>query len=256
MFDSGVGGLSILGAVHRRLPAATIRYVADSAYAPYGEQPETLIRDRAERITTHLVAVGARVIVVACNTATAVAIEALRAAHPRCSFVGVEPAVRPAVAASRNGHIGILATAATLRSERFKALVSRECGACQVHLQACSGLAAAIEQGRLDAPDVLALVERYAQPLREAGVDVVALGCTHYAFVRSAIEGVLGPEVQVVDTSRAVAAQVERLCNGLGQASAPGACLLASTGEPQSLQRFVTQWLDFEVHVAPQTLSV
>jgi len=256
MFDSGVGGLSILAAVHRRLPAATIRYVADSAHAPYGEQPESLIRDRAERVTAHLVAAGASVIVVACNTATAVAIETLREAHPRCSFVGVEPGVRPAVAASRNGHIGIMATAATLRSERFKALVSRECGACHAHLQACSGLAAAIEHGRLDAPELLELVERCAKPLREAGVDVVALGCTHYPFVRGAIERVLGPEVRVLDTGNAVAAQVARLWKSPGRAGgATGTCLLATTGEPESLLRFATRWLDVEVQVAPHALS-
>lgn len=256
MFDSGVGGLSILAAVHRRLPAATIRYVADSAHAPYGEQPESLIRDRAERVTAHLVAAGARIIVVACNTATALAIDTLRAAHPGCSFVGVEPGVRPAVAASRNGHIGIMATAATLRSERFKALVSRECGACHVHLQACSGLAAAIEHGRLDAPELLALVERCAKPLREAGVDVVALGCTHYPFLRGAIERVLGPEVRVLDTGSAVAAQVARLWKSPGRAGAPQTCLLATTGEPESLLRFATRWLDVEVQVAPHALSV
>ncbi|TXC65920.1 glutamate racemase [Piscinibacter aquaticus] len=180
MFDSGVGGLSILRAVRERLPYAPLRYVADSAFAPYGERSDAEILDRCLRITEHLLALGARVIVVACNTATAVAIDALRARHPTVRFVGIEPGVRPAVSASRTRRIGVMATSATLRSERIAALLRRDASDCRVHLQACRGLAAAIERGRRDDAELRALVELHAGAVRTAGVDTVALGCTHY----------------------------------------------------------------------------
>ena len=252
VFDSGVGGLSVLRAIRRRLPSAPLHYLADSAHAPYGEKSPAFIRDRSERIAARLVAHGARVIVVACNTATAVAIDELRRRWPACSFVGVEPGVRPAVAASRNRHAGVMATDATLRSDRFRALVARESDDCTVHLQACTGLAAAIEQRDLDDPVLLDLVHRHTSALREAGVDVVALGCTHYAFVRAAIERSLGPGIAVIDTADAVAAQVARVWHAEDGASRHSRCLLETTGEPQRLAQFARRWLDIEVEIAAE----
>lgn len=254
MFDSGVGGLSILQAVRAQLPAAPIRYVADSAHAPYGERSDAEVLDRSQRITAHLLAQGATVIVVACNTATAVAIDALRAAQPRVRFVGVEPGVRPAAAASGKRHIGVMATSATLRSERFRALLRRDAADCRVHLQACRGLAAAIERGRRDDPELLALIAEHAGAVREAGVDAVALGCTHYPFVHPEIARVLGDGVRVVDTSEAVAAQVTRVWSS--DDGAHGACRIETTGDPQRLSAFVAQWLHLQAEIAPRALQV
>lgn len=255
MFDSGVGGLSILAAVREQLPGAPIRYVADSAHAPYGERSDAEILDRCERLVGHLRAAGARLIVVACNTATAIAIEAMREHHPDLPFVGVEPGVRPAVAASRLRRIGVMATTATLRSERFRQLLAREARDCSVHLQACRGLADAIERGRRDDPRLLALVEQHAGAVRDAGVDVVALGCTHYPFVRGQIERVLGDAVRVIDTARAVAAQVDRLWQPETARHAP-TCVIETTGEPARLAEFVATWLGLEAVVQPQPLAI
>jgi glutamate racemase len=256
VFDSGVGGLSVLRAIRRRLPDAALRYVADSAYAPYGERPDADILERAARIAAHLIEHGARVVVVACNTATAVAIDDLRQHWPDLGFVGVEPGVRPAVARSAHRHVGVMATDATLRSERFRALVARESAGCTMHLQACTGLAAAIEQGALDDPQLLGLVRRYSTALRDAGVDVVALGCTHYPFVRKAIEQALGSGVTVIDTADAVAAQVARLWRGDVSLAASPTCLLETTGDPQRLASFARRWLDVDLTVSSTPLAV
>lgn len=256
VFDSGVGGLSVLRAIRLRLPSASLRYVADSAHAPYGEKSTDFIRDRAERIATHLIDQGATVIVVACNTATAVAIDELRRHWPACRFVGVEPGVRPAVAASRIRRVGVMATDATLRSERFRALVAREAGHCTIHLQACSGLAAAIEQREFDEPVLLELVQRHASALREAGVDVVALGCTHYPFVRAAIECSLGAGIAVIDTAAAVAAQVARVWPTEHVAGTRLPCGLETTGDPLRLAQFAGRWLDFDVEIADRPLPL
>lgn len=257
IFDSGVGGLSILAAIRRQLPAAPLRYVADSAHAPYGEQSDAEIRDRASRISDHLIAAGAKVIVIACNTATAAAIDSLRAEHPGIAFVGVEPGVRPAVAVTRTGHVGVLATEATLRSERFASLAARESAGCHLHLQACTGLAAAIEHGQLDDPALHGLLERYAGALRRLDVDVVALGCTHYSFVRGDIERVLGAGVTVIDTGEAVAAQVARVWRHGGERRQELPCLLETTGDPEQLLRFARTWLEgVDLQVAAQRLTV
>jgi glutamate racemase len=255
MFDSGIGGLSILAAVREHLPDAPIRYVADSAHAPYGERSDAEILERCERIVDHLLGAGAGPIVVACNTATAVAIQSLRARYPGASFVGVEPGVRPAAAASRRRRIAVMATTATLRSLRFRELLAREAGDCSIHLQACRGLADAIERGRRDDPALLALIAQHAGVVRDAGVDAVALGCTHYPFVRAEIEEVLGSGVVVIDTAKAVAAQVGRQWRP-GPARALGSCVIETTGEPERLADFVAHWLGLAAEVRPQRLAI
>lgn len=252
LFDSGVGGLSVLAAVRAVLPLATLHYVADSAWAPYGELDTPVIRARALRIAHHLAADGAQLIVVACNTATAAAVEELRAQLAPRPIVGVEPGIRPALASTRNGRVGVMATRATLASDRFRVLLEREAAGRTVHLQACVGLADAIETGALDDPALAALVERHCAALREAGVDAVALGCTHYPFVRAAIERALGPSVAVLDTSAAVAAQVLRVAAALPPLTSPaheGDCLLQTTGDVTRLREFAARWLPFEVRV-------
>jgi glutamate racemase len=257
IFDSGVGGLSVLRALQPRLPHATLHYVADAGHAPYGDRDEAYVRERALRIGRHLVRAGARVVVVACNTATAAAVAALRAALPGVPVVGVEPGIKPAVAATRSGRIGVMATATTLRSARFLALLQTHAGGAEVHLQACHGLATAIETGDLDAPALRERVERHAAPLRDAGVDTVVLGCTHYPLVRGLIEQAFGSTVQVIDTAEAVARRTVEVCAALPAEDAPsGEVFLETTGDADALRTLAARWLPFAcvVSAAPADL--
>ncbi|HEY9028857.1 MAG TPA: glutamate racemase, partial [Burkholderiaceae bacterium] len=182
IFDSGVGGLSVMRAVRAQLPQAELLYAADTAHAPYGDRSEGFIAARSERIAAFLRRQGAQLVVVACNTATAAAVAALRAASPELPIVGVEPGIKPAVAASRAGRVGVLATTRTLASEKFRKLAQAHAGDARLTLQACPGLADAIEGADAQGSGLDALVERYCAPLRGAGVDVAVLGCTHYVF--------------------------------------------------------------------------
>ena len=238
LFDSGVGGLSVLRALRPRCPDAVLHCVADAGQAPYGDRDEAFVRERALRIGRHLAGAGAQILVVACNTATAAAVDALRAAFGTLPVVGIEPGIKPAMALSRNGRIGVMATSTTLRSARFLALLQAHAGSAEVHLQACPGLATAIETGDLDAPPLRALVERHTGPLRAAGVDTVVLGCTHYVFARAAIQACFGDAVGIVDTADAVARRTADLCAGLhvnSGASTSGEVLLETTGDAEPL---------------------
>ena len=208
VFDSGVGGLSVLDALRRRMPHASLRYVGDVAHAPYGERAIDEILARSHRIVAHLVASGTRIVVVACNTATVLGIASLRERWPDVDFIGVEPGVKPAAALTRSGRIAIMATSATARSSRLRHLIAAHAANLQVHIEACPGLASAIESsGRDDAAvrDVLAI---HMANLRSADVDTVVLGCTHYPFVADMVQAMLGPTVTLVDTSSAVAERV------------------------------------------------
>jgi glutamate racemase len=205
VFDSGVGGLSVLRALREQLPGAALHYVADAGHAPYGERSAEHVIERSRRVASHLIDGGAQFLVIACNTATAVAGQLLREAWPQTPIVGVEPGIKPALLATRNGRIGVMATRATLSSEKFKRLAAALATDDALHLRACDGLAAAIEQGPFDTPAMLALVETHCAPLREHRVDTVVLGCTHYSFVRQLIQAAMGEAVQIVDTAEAVA---------------------------------------------------
>ena len=209
VFDSGVGGLSVLRAVRALLPGEALLYVADSAYAPYGDLSPERIRDRAERITRHLVELGAKAIVVACNTATAIAVEHLRA-HFTLPIIAIEPALKPAVSRTRSGTVGVLATAATLASPRYADLLARYGDRAKVMAQACPGLVERVERGEWDDAQTLRLVRQYVEPLVAAGADQLVLGCTHYPFLRPLIEAVAGPAVEVLETGPAVAAELRR----------------------------------------------
>jgi glutamate racemase len=250
VFDSGLGGLSVLRAVHRQLPQAPLRYLADSANAPYGDRSEAFIVERSQRMARHLVAQGAKLLVVACNTATAAAVANLRERWPALPIVGVEPGLKPAVAATRNGRIGVLATTGTLRSEKFRQLLARQGDAVQITAQPCPGLADLIERGALDTPELRAMVERCCAPLREAGVDTVVLGCTHYPFVQHLIADAMGPQVQIIDTADAVARRAVQLWQARGAADAAGDVVpLETTGDVASLQRAAANWLPFSCEV-------
>lgn len=249
VFDSGVGGLSVLRALHRHLPRATLLYAADSGHAPYGERDAAYVIARSRTMAAHLLSQGAQLLVVACNTATAAAIDTLRADHPALPIVGVEPGIKPAIALTRNRRIGVMATHATLASERFQRLVATHADGASLHLQACSGLARAIEWGRPDGAEVIRLVDEHTAPLRAAGVDTVVLGCTHYPFAAAPIAAALGPEVTLVDTADAVARQALRRAAGLSAPGVEATARLWTSGDPDHLRAVAQRWLHFETTV-------
>lgn len=239
VFDSGIGGLSVLREIRAQLPSVDLHYVADSGYAPYGERGEDYVSARSLRIARHLVDHGAVVLVVACNTATAAAVQTLRLTWPRLAVVGVEPGIKPAIAATRNGRIGVLATPGTLASEKFRRLLQSQAGDTRVLPQPCPGLASLIERGDFESPDIRQALHAFCAPLRAAEVDTVVLGCTHYAFVRTMIEAELGPAVRIVDTAEAVARRAAQL---FAEAAVPprpkehGRLRVETTGEPAGVR--------------------
>jgi glutamate racemase len=231
VFDSGVGGLSVAREIRRRLPAESILYFADTAYCPYGGRPLDEIRARSLAIGAELVRRGVKVIVVACNSASGAALEALRAAFT-IPIVGLEPAVKTGVAATRSGRVGVLATAATLQAERFDRLANTFATDVELFPQACPGLVDLVEAGRTRGPEVRQVLEPLLTPLRDAGVDTIVLGCTHYPFLADAVRDVMGSGVSILDSGDAVARQVERvLREGSGlRESGSGAITLLTTG--------------------------
>ncbi|WP_209726116.1 glutamate racemase [Duganella sp. 1411] len=227
VFDSGVGGLSVLRHIRAQLPNEHLMYFADSGHAPYGDKTEQFVVERALAVTAFLLEHGAKALVVACNTATVAAIKAVRARYPDLPVVGVEPGLKPAVAATRNGKVGVLATARTLKGEKFLQLREQISAASKTEflLQPAVGLVDLIELGDLEAPAIGAMLERYIAPLLDQGADTLVLGCTHYPFVKAGIERVLRDharaEVALIDTGDAVARQLVRLLEAAGLLRAP-----------------------------------
>lgn len=217
VFDSGVGGLSVLRHIHAQLPHEHLLYFADSGFAPYGDKPEHVVAERSLAIAAFLVARGAKALVVACNTATVAAIRLVREHYPHLPVVGVEPGLKPAAAASRCGKVGVLATACTLGGDKFLQLREQVALATGVEfiLQGCTGLADQIELGQLDSAATTVMLEGYVLPLLDQGVDTLVLGCTHYPFVAGTIAGIVARattrEVVLIDTGEAVARQLARL---------------------------------------------
>ncbi|AIU28349.1 glutamate racemase [Pandoraea pnomenusa] len=252
VFDSGLGGLSVLQAVRALLPHESLLYVADSRYAPYGERPDTFIEQRSLAIGRWLRAHGAKALVVACNTATAHGVAALRA-DAAWPVVGVEPGIKPAAAASKTGVIGVLATAATLRSARFADLLARHTAQGQRFLcQPGHGLVERIEAGDVGSADVVALLERFIEPMLAQGVDTLVLGCTHYPFLIPAIERRFGNALTLIDTGAAIARQLQRRLE-TAELSAPTQCesppglagtlQLFTTASPHALQKMADRLL-------------
>ncbi len=230
VFDSGIGGLSVLAELRKQAPEHPIVYLADQAWAPYGERSLGEVRQRSVAIARFLADRGCDLIVVACNSASAAALHHLRAVLPEVRFVGMEPAVKPAATLSENGIIGVLATDATFQGELHASVVDRHANGSEVVEQACPGLAGAIERLGVGHAETLQLVERYVGPLRDAGVDTLVLGCTHYPFVLDAIKEVAGAEITVVDPAPAVAQQTLRL---LGAAEIGGQSTFLTTGDAE-----------------------
>ena len=245
IFDSGIGGLSVLRAVRQRLPQAQCHYLADSQFTPWGDRAPAWVVARCHQLSQHLMAEGADLVLVACNTATTQAITALRARWPQHRFVGIEPGIKPAAQASRNHRVAVMATSGTLRSARMRQLVADHAQRTWVLHLPCPGLVQAIEAAWHD-PDALHVqLDTLAQQLRHAEVDTVVLGCTHYPLVADSLRQRLGPRVMLIDTAEAVARRVASLL-ALPSTAAPGDCpppRLMATGQPQALQQAARHWL-------------
>jgi glutamate racemase len=250
IFDSGVGGLSVAREIRRSLPAEDLLYVADTAYCPYGDRPVDEVRERALAVGRHLEAAGAKVVIVACNTATGAALEILRD-ELRVPVIGLEPAVKTGVARTRNQRIGVMATAGTLRSERFARLVRAHGDGVEVIAQACPGLVDLIEQGHLDGEAISVRVVELTRPLVEAQVDTVVLGCTHYPFVASVLQRALGRGVAIVDSGPAIARRLGQVLGEAGLEAAPGSGSLQvwTTGEPGAVKPVVDRLWGMAVNV-------
>jgi len=253
LFDSGVGGLSVLREVMRQLPAHPLIYLADQANVPYGQRSLTEIRHLAEGITRFLLAQGADLIVIACNTASAAALHWLRQRYPETPFVGMEPAVKPAAERTRTGHIGVIATAATFQGELFASLLDRFARQVRVHIQVCPELVPLVEAGELNSPRARRAVQEYLAPLLSAGVDELVLGCTHYPFLRPLIEEVVGQDVEVIDPAPAVARQAARVAaqqaRPLDSLLAPGELRFFTTGDADRFQRAIQTLLGLRAGV-------
>lgn len=264
VFDSGVGGLSVLRALLAEIPQAHFVYLADGAHAPYGERSPQQIAERAHRITEGLRHhFGIDALVVACNTATALAIEGLRAEHADWPIVGVEPALKPAAALTRTGHVGVMATRGTVESERYSRLRQRlESGSdSPLHFssQACDGLADAIE--RDDKAAIQSLCKRYWEMLKTdredlPAIDTLVLGCTHYPLVREAWLAASEGPIALIDPAEAVARRARHLLPGAepGKGEARPSPTWRCTGHPEALRRATRQWLDLPAEVrSPQS---
>ena len=222
VFDSGLGGVSVLREIRALLPEEDLVYVGDSADLPYGGKAPEQIVERSMILAEWLLEEGSKALVIACNTATAAAATALRERWPEVPIIGMEPAVKPAVAATRNRIVGVLATVGTIRSARFAALLDRFGTGTELVIQSCPGLAEAVETGDLASPETLALIDRFTAPMREAHADTVVLGCTHYPFLREPIQAALGPNVTLIDTGPAVARHLAHRLTEAGLPHPPG----------------------------------
>jgi glutamate racemase len=211
VFDSGVGGLSVLKAIRAQIPNQSVLYFADQAHVPYGSRPVDEVRAFSEEITRFLLQEGAHVIVVACNTASAAALRYLRQAFPKTTFAGMEPAVKPAAETTRTGKVGVLATPATFQGALYASVVERFASGVTLYQNTCPGLVSQIEKGELYTPKTRAILEEALCPMIEEGIDTVVLGCTHYPFVIPLIQEIVGADVRVIDPAPAVARQVARL---------------------------------------------
>ena len=237
VFDSGVGGLSILDEALRQLPQHDYIYLADSANAPYGEKSSDWIAARSLSLCKHLASIGCDAIVVACNTATAEAIKQIRS-EISIPIIGVEPGIKPAAMQSQNNIVGVLATEATLKSDKFNALLNTLPNDCHFIKQAGAGLVPMIESGQADSEDTLELLAKHLEPIQDAGADTLVLGCTHYPFLSKAIRKLLGESITLIDTSEAVVRQLKRQLESVNKhnhAQEFGSVVLLSSKDEDSL---------------------
>jgi glutamate racemase len=266
IFDSGIGGLSVLKALRSELPGEHFIYIADSGHAPYGERDDAHVIARSLAIAAYLVKQNIKALVVACNTATAAAIDLLRATYPTLPIVGVEPALKPAVAVSQTRHIAVMATRSTLASSRFAALLAAHAHHARFTLLPCDGLAEAIEQSA-QTSSTIELVAACARIIRaiaifdtqketESKIDTLVLGCTHYPFAAQHIAAQVGSTVQLIDTGHAVARQTrQRLGTNLSTHQHAAPIEFISTGNPAALHAAASAWLDMRSDIKTLQIS-
>ena len=260
IFDSGLGGLSVLRHVRAQLPQEHLAYFADSAFAPYGGKPEAAVVERTLAVAALLVAQQCKALVIACNTATAAAVMAVRERYPLLPVIGVEPGLKPAALCSVSRVVGVLATERTLASQRFQALEAQLAASTGVRFvaQACTGLADQVEKGALRSPETAALVQRYVEPLVRQGADTLVLGCTHYPFllpmIAASARHAAGRDVQIIDTGEAVARHLKHVLTGhalLRPADAAPATIQGwTTGSASTLANALVKLLGIEAPVS------
>ena len=239
IFDSGVGGLSVLGAIRQAHPNESLIYLADQAHVPYGPRSLEEVRAFSKAITRYLLDQSAKMIVVACNAASAASLHDLRRTFPNVPFVGMEPAVKPAAEHTHTGVIGVLGTTATFQGALYASVIERFANGVTVLQDTCPGLVAQIEAGHLEADSTRNILEQALQPMVGQGIDTIVLGCTHYPFVIPLIQAIAGPGVRVIDPSPAIARQVGRLLDA-HQINAPldqtGTLRFTTTGDPDQFE--------------------
>jgi glutamate racemase len=254
VFDSGVGGLSIFHQIQLLLPFENILYIADQAHVPYGTRTREEIRLYSDAIIRFFLANEVKLTVIACNTASAAALHSLREKYPDHTFVGMEPAVKPAVQATHTRRVGVLATQATFQGELYASVLERFAKDVKVFENTCPGLVSQIEKGALNSPDTRRILEAAIHPMLEQGVDTIVLGCTHYPFVIPLIREIAGVDVDVIDPAPAIARQTKRLLEDkrlLNLGLERGQVTLFSTDSPENMQFLLPSLIGEEMAVQP-----
>ena len=252
IFDSGVGGLSVLNAVQQILPGEEIIFLADQAHVPYGPRSLEEVRRFSFAITDYLLNQGAKLIAVACNAASAAALHELRRRYPQTPFVGMEPAVKPAAEQTQTGVVGVLATPATFQGALYASVIERFANNVTVLQDTCPGLVAQIEGGKLNGHETRRILKAALDPMLDQGIDTVVLGCTHYPFVIPLIQEITGPKVRVIDPAPAVARQIFRRLEASDQFTPdPGRkpTHYLTTGAPLQLQKLLSDLLGIQAAV-------
>jgi glutamate racemase len=239
IFDSGVGGLSVLRAIREQMPEESVIYFGDQGHVPYGSRSIEQIQNFSEGITNFLLEQNAKIIIVACNTASAAALKHLREKFPYVQFVGMEPAVKPAAEHTQTGKVAVLATPATFQGALYASVVERFANGVELFQNTCNGLVQQIEQGNLDGQETRKILDNALLPMLEKNIDTVVLGCTHYPFVIPLIQQIVGDRVRVIDPAPAIAKQVRRLLEVGGMRStsrSKGDVKFYTSGDPVSLK--------------------
>ena len=248
IFDSGVGGLSVFRERKKTLPDESYIYYSDNANCPYGEKPQEFIIKRAKEITEFLLSEGAEIIVVACNTATAIAVKTLREDYPAIRFIGMEPAIKPAAKMTRSGVVGVLATAGTLKSEKYLNHKQKYVDMVTFSEHVGEGFVQLVESGTVTGPEAEVTVANSVTPILNAGADVIVLGCTHYPFLLDTIHKVASDlypdrQIEIIDPAPAIARHLKEVMQEEGllprKGNSPASCtILHSSGDPATLEQF------------------
>jgi glutamate racemase len=252
IFDSGVGGLSVLMEGLRQYPNENFIYIADQAHVPYGPRSREEVLSYSEGIVRYLLNRGAKLIIVACNTASAVALAALRKIYPDLPFVGMEPAVKPAAEATSSGVVGVLATPATFQGDLYASTVERFARGVKILQDTCPGLVGQIEAGMINDPETREILENALKPMLEEGVDEVVMGCTHYPFVIPIIKEIVGDKIRVIDPAPAVVRQAGRLLDTFdlrANVDQEGSTHFLTTGDTKKLETLLLSLVDIQAEV-------